>query len=153
MKATVRAFVLSACLSSMLAACGSPSGRIGDLPAISNSASASTVTVVRVSSVIGAANGYIVALDGKDLLGIGSGQHAGFQVPAGEHYISAKCFGGMAPTWKEDSVRFTAAAGAQNYFIITPSGSCAEIKLAGEADVRPHLGSSKPVDLDKTVPR
>lgn len=136
-----------------LAGCGTASGRLGDLPPITNQASASTITVVRVSSIVGAANGYRVALDGQDIFGIGSGEHAEFRVPAGEHYIAAKCFGGMTPTWKEDSLKFAAAPGARNYFLITPSGSCAEIKASNEADTKRHLESGKRVDLEKAAAR
>jgi hypothetical protein len=93
-----------------------------------------------------------VALDGKDIFGIGSGEHAQFAVAPGEHYIAVKCFGGWSPTWKEESLKFSAAAGASTFFLVTPSGSCAEIKPSTEAEVRTHLAGSKRIELDSGAP-
>jgi hypothetical protein len=100
---------------------------------------------------VGAANGYTVAVDGKDLYGIGSGEHAVFQAPAGERYIAVKCFGGWSPTWKEESLKFTAVASKTSYFLIEPTGSCAGIKAITEADAEPHLKGSKAVNLEAKI--
>ena len=137
--------------TALLAGCGSTSGRLGPLPEVKNSSSASKVVVVRVSSMVGAANGYIVALDGKDVLGIGSGEHAEFAVAAGEHYLGVKCFGGFTPTWKENSLRFDARQAAPSYFVVSPNLSCAAVRSADEAEARKLLATSKAVNLDKLV--
>jgi hypothetical protein len=137
---------------SVLTGCGTPSGLIGELPVVPDQANVANVVVVRISSVIGAANGYTVALDGKDIFGIGSGEHAQFAVAPGEHYIAVKCFGGWSPTWKEESLKFSAAAGASTFFLVSPSGSCAEIKPSTEAEARTHLAGSKQVELDAGAP-
>jgi hypothetical protein len=76
-----------------LAACAT-SGRIGEMPKVNNPTTGSKVVVVRISSLVGAANAYTVAVGGKDLFHIGSGEHTEFLVEAGEHSIGVKCFGG-----------------------------------------------------------
>lgn len=134
-----------------LAGCGTTSGRIGELPAVANAASAGKVVTVRIGSIVGAANGYTVALDGKDLYGIGSGEHAEFLVPEGEHYIAVKCFGGWTPTWKEDSVKFLANPSKASYFVISPNLKCADIKPVDEAEAKKRLQGSKSLSLEKMV--
>jgi len=144
---------LAVCLMLGLAGCGTTSGRLGDLPSIPDKEKASRVTVVRVSSFVGAANGYTVALDGKDIFGIGSGEYAEFLVPEGEHFIAAKCFGGWAPTWKEDSLKFVAKSSERNFFVVSPNMKCAEIKVSNDAEAKKHLDSGKRIDLEKPVSR
>lgn len=134
-----------------LVGCGTTSGRIGELPAVANASSAGKVVTVRVSSIVGAANGYTVALDGKDLYGIGSGEHAEFLVPAGEHFIAVKCFGGWTPTWKEDSLKFVANPAEVSYFVISPNLKCADIKAIAEPDAKKQLQGSKFLSLEEKV--
>lgn len=134
-----------------LAGCGTASGRIGDLPAVANAMSAGKVVTVRINSIVGLANGYTVALDGNDLYGIGSGEHAEFVVSEGEHYIAVKCFGGWTPTWKEDSVRFLAVPPETSYFVISPNLKCADIRPIAEADAEKLLRGSKLLNLEKMV--
>lgn len=135
----------------LLVGCGTTSGRLGALPEVSDRASAAKVVVVRISSLVGAANGYIVALDGKDLLGIGSGEYAEFLVPPGEHYLGVKCFGGFTPTWKEDSIKFEAKPLSSNHFVVSPNMNCAAVRAADEQETRKLLLSSKPVNLEKSI--
>jgi len=134
-----------------LAGCGTTSGRIGELPAVANATSAGKVVTVRISSIVGAANGYTVALDGKDLYGIGSGEHAEFLVPEGEHYIAVKCFGGWTPTWRDDSVKFSANPSESSYFVISPNLKCADIKPIPETEAKKLLQGSKFLSLEKMV--
>lgn len=134
-----------------LTGCGTTSGRIGELPVVGNAASAAKVVTVRISSIVGAANGYTVALDGKDLYGIGSGENAEFNLPEGEHYIAVKCFGGWSPTWKEDSLKFVARPLETAYFVISPNMKCADIKAATEAEAKKLLQGSKVLNLEKVV--
>ncbi len=136
-----------------LAGCGTTSGRLGDLPTVSDRASAATVVVARISSLMGAANGYTISVDGKDIFGIGSGEHAEFLVPPGQHYIAVKCFGGFTPTWKEDSLKFEAKASQGSYFVVNPSMSCANIAAASQQEVQKLLPTSKAVSLEKSVSR
>ena len=131
-----------------LAGCAT-SGRIGELPKIDNPAAGGKVVVVRISSFVGAANTYTVALDGSDLFHIRSGEHTDFLVQPGEHYIAVKCFGGWSPTWKEDSKKFVASAATANYFKISPSMSCADIIPVAAAEANALLLSSKFIDLSK----
>lgn len=134
-----------------LTGCGTPSGRIGELPAVANATSAGKVVTVRVSSIVGAAVGLTVALDGKDLFGIGSGEHAEFAVPAGEHLIAVKCFGGWTPTWKEDSLKFIANPTETSYFVISPNMKCAGIEAVPEAEAKKLLERSKSLSLVEKV--
>jgi len=145
MRTTLLAVLLA---SASLVGCGTTSGRLGDLPSISDRANAGNVVVVRISSFQGAANGYTVALDGKDIFGIGSGEHAEFLVPQGEHYLAVKCFGGFTPTWKEDSLRFDAKKLQSNFFVVSPSMSCAAVRTATEQEVKKLLVGSKPINLE-----
>lgn len=131
-----------------LVGCGTTSGRLGELPSVPNKEIASKITVVRISSIVGAVNGYTVALDGKDIFGIGSGEYAEFLVPEGEHFIAAKCFGGWTPTWKEDSLKFIAKPSEHNFFLIRPNMTCAEIKISNESETKKHLETSKRIDLE-----
>jgi hypothetical protein len=129
------------------------SGRIGDLPAIATGSPSSPLVLIRVSSMLGAANSYYVALDGKDLFSIRSGEYTEFPVPAGEHVVTVKCFGGWSPTWKEDAQKFVAVPNQPNHFEISPSMPCAGIKPitaeAGKAAaakstfISPNIPSSK----------
>lgn len=135
----------------MLSGCGTTSGRIGELPNVESGATAAKVVTVRSSSIVGAANGYTVALDGKDLYGIGSGERAEFMVTEGEHYIAVKCFGGWTPTWKEESLKFLAKPSEAAYFAISPNLKCADIKPMAEADARKLLQGSKLLSLEKRV--
>lgn len=132
-----------------LAGCGTTSGLLNPLPEIPERASAGTVVVVRVSSFVGAANGYTVAFDGKDLFGIGSGEYAEFRVPAGVHYLGVKCFGGFTPTWKEDSLKFEAKSSDTNYFVVSPNLSCAAVRPASRDEALKLVPGSKQVALDK----
>jgi hypothetical protein len=135
------------CILLVLAGCGTTSGGLGGLPSITDEANAAKIVVVRVSSLVGATNGYTVALDGSDVFGIGSGEHAEFLVPQGEHYIAVKCFGGWTPTWKADSLKFDAKAAQTHFFLIRPDAKCAEIKPSTQAEAGKHLATSKLVDV------
>lgn len=139
--------IVAAAVCVALVGCGTTSGRISDLPAITNPNTASKVVTIRVSSLVGVANGYTVVLDDKDLLGIGSGEYAEFNVPEGEHYIGVKCFGGWTPTWKTDAVQFKAVASQPNYFEISPNLKCAGIRQIGEKEGIELTKNSKPIDL------
>lgn len=134
-----------------LVGCGTTSGRIGELPAVADAASAGRVVTIRVNSIVGAANGYIVAFDGMDLYGIGSGEHAEFLVPGGEHFIAVKCFGGWTPTWKEDSLKFIAKPSENTYFEIGPNLTCADIKSISETDAQNLLKRSVFLNLEEKV--
>lgn len=143
---------LVACVLAVgLVGCGTTSGRIGELPSVASATPAGKVVTVRVSSMVGAANGYTVALDGNDLYGIGSGEHAEFLLPPGEHFIAVKCFGGWTPTWKEDSLKFTARASEVAYFSISPNIKCADIKSVTESDAKKLLQGSKFLSLKDKV--
>lgn len=137
--------------AALLAGCGTTSGRLGPLPDVSDRSTAAKVVVVRISSMVGAANGYTVAFDGKDVFGIGSGENAEFLAPPGEHYLGVKCFGGFTPTWKEDALKFDATPSSSNYFVISPSLSCAAVRQAEESEAKKLLVGSKPVNLEKPV--
>lgn len=129
----------------ILAGCAS-AGRIGDLPAITDSSASTTLVLIRPSNVIGMTNSYYVAFDGKDVFSIRSGENTHFAIPAGSHTVAVKCFGGWSPTWKEDGKAFVAERGGINYFSISPSMTCSKIEPVGEADGKALLARTTFVD-------
>jgi hypothetical protein len=133
--------VFAALIVVILSGCAS-SGRIGDLPTVIGGSASSQIVLIRVSSLVGAANSYYVALDGKDVFSIRSGQYTTFPIPTGEHFVAVKCFGGWSPTWKEDSKRFVAMKDQTNYFVISPNLSCAEVNSVAEEDGKKKMAES-----------
>ena len=129
-----------------LAGCGT-SGLIGQLPNLDENASTAKVVPIRISSLIGAPNTYVVVLDGKDLINIRSGEHAEFLVPTGKHTIGVKCFGGWSPTWKEDTVDFHAKTNEVLYFKISPNLKCAGIQPIESEESQKLLINSKEIEL------
>ena len=84
----MKKYVVVFCIA-FLTGCAA-SGRIGDMPEIADINSASEVVVIRVSNIVGAANSYIVSLNGNDFFNIGSGENTKFLINEGEHFISVK---------------------------------------------------------------
>ncbi|WP_316682960.1 hypothetical protein [Ralstonia flaminis] len=119
------------------------SGRIGELPTIAAGAPSSSLVLIRTGNLIGATNSYYVALDGKDVFSIRSGEHTQFPIPSGEHTVSVKCFGGWSPTWKEDGKQFVAVEGQPTYFEISPNLSCAKITPMPAETAKTQLAATK----------
>jgi hypothetical protein len=134
-------------LALMITGCAT-SGRIGTLPSVAENESSSQIVLIRVSSFVGGANSYYVALDGKDVFSIRSGEYTKFTIPTGEHFISVKCFGGWTPTWKEEAKKFNALADQGNYFEISPNLNCAEIVSIDSARAMKEMKSSDFVNPD-----
>jgi hypothetical protein len=128
---------------------GCASGPIGKLSPIVDEKRSGEITVIRVSSIVGVANSYIVTLNGTDVFAIRSGQYTKFKFNEGEHYIGIKCFGGWSPTWKQDSLRFTIAPNSSLYFLVSPNMSCASIVSIAEADGRNRMQSSEYVSMEQ----
>jgi hypothetical protein len=95
---------------------------------IADSIQAGNVFVIRNRNILGSAVSYYITLDGTDMFAIRVGQHTKFSIAAGEHYLGVKCFGGWAPTWKEDSKKFNLLPQGDAYFLVSPSLSCADIQ-------------------------
>jgi len=100
------------------------------------------LVVMRVSSIVGAAATLYVALDGKDIFAIRSGEHTEFKIGSGEHYIGVKCFGGWTPTMKEQSMLFTALAEKEYFFEISPNLSCAGIEPVAPDAAKKRIATS-----------
>ena len=128
----MRQLLLVLCLAVGISGCAS-SGRIGEIPAVPLGQPAGKLVVIRVSSFVGVTNCYYIALDGKDIFAIRSGQYTEIPVGAGEHNIAVKCFGGWTPTWKEDSIKFVVSSGNESFFVVSPNMTCAQI-IPSEAD-------------------
>jgi len=143
--------ILIAGIVLFLSACGTTSGLLNKLPEVGDNNNAGKVVVARVKMFLGGGNGYAIALDGKNIIGIGSGEHTEFFVPVGEHTIAVRCFGGIVPMQHEDLLNFTAKATEVNYFLISANMSCAEIKESTEAELSEHLKNSKQVDLTNMI--
>ncbi|CAJ0817765.1 hypothetical protein [Ralstonia flaminis] len=131
-----------AVLCASLSGCAT-SGRIGDLPTIAAGAPSSSLVLIRPSSLVGATNSYYVALDGKDVFSIRSGENTQFPIPSGEHTVSVKCFGGWSPTWKEDGKQFVAVEGQSSYFEINPNLTCAKIMPMPAEAAKTQLAATK----------
>lgn len=143
----IRSIILIA-LVSVITGCAT-SGRIGTLPSVADNEPSSQLVLMRVSSIVGAANSYYVALDGKDVFSIRSGEYTEFPISTGEHFVSVKCFGGWTPTWKEEAKQFTALSNQTNYFEISPNLSCAEIVPIEPTKAKKKMKSSDFVSPDE----
>jgi hypothetical protein len=104
--------------------------------------SSSKLVLLRVSSIVGAANNYYVTLDGKVILTIGAGEYTEFLIPTGEHFISVYCFGGWTSTWKEDAKQFYAYPNQTYHFEISPNLSCAKIISISQEQAKKDLENS-----------
>ena len=104
-----------------------PSGPLGPMPVVADQANAGSIEIMRVNRVVGAANSYLIALDGREIISIRTGQHVAFRADPGEHSITVKCFGGWFPTWKEDTTKFIILGPDVRYFKIEPNPWCASI--------------------------
>lgn len=133
--------VLSVILIATLVGCAA-TGQIGNLPHIAADELSSKLVLIRVNSIVGAANNFYVTLDGKVILSIGSGEYAEFPISTGVHFISVYCFGGWSPTWKEDAKQFYASPNQTYHFEISPSLSCAKIISISQEKARKGLENS-----------
>ena len=129
--------------------CSSPS-RYNELPAISDREMAGKIVVVRTSSFAGALSRWDIALDGKGLFYIGSGEYTEFLLPEGEHYITVRCWQGCVTGGMryEDTVKFNLKASQTNYFLVSPSLKCAKITLSNEIEAKKHIERSKFINLE-----
>jgi TonB family protein len=136
-----------ACIAGALILTGCASaGHIGELPAIADGMPSSTLVLVRPSNLIGMANSLYIALDGNDVFSIRSGDNTHFAIPAGQHTIAVKCFGGWSPTWKEDSKGFSAEPDRASYFSVSPSMTCAKIEQVSEVEGKALVANTTYVD-------
>lgn len=133
----------------LVAGCAA-SGRIGTLPPVPDPASAGTVTVIRPSHLVSAANAFTIAVNGADLLAINAGERATFRLPAGPARVSVKCFGGWSPTWKESATAVTVPAGGTVYLRVAPDMSCAGIAPVPATDAPALLDGTSEIDLAST---
>lgn len=105
-----------------------PHGLLRALPI--ESGQAASLTVIRESSPLGAGARKTISVDHEDVLGLGNGEHATIQIPAGERLIEASCHGGGAGKY----VRLRAEAG-RHYYVTTRSAfMCLPPVLIDEAD-------------------
>ena len=116
------------------------------LPTIAAGAGSSTLVLARDSSLVGMTNSYYVALDGKDVFSIRSGENTHFPIPLGQHTVTVKCFGGWSATWKEDGKTFVAEQNTASYFSISPNLTCAKIAQVNEVDGKALVAKTKFID-------
>jgi len=141
----------------ILSGCGYRSGRHNELPAIPDKGMAGKIVVVRISSIFGLLLGWQIAVDGKGLLGIGSGEYAEFLLPEGEHYITLRCsqstidYGIPHTLYFEDTLKFIAKASQPIYFIASPSWKCGKIRRSNEIEAQKHIKRSKFIKLENKV--
>ena len=128
---------------------GCASGPIGHLPTIKAPHAAGKVTVMRNRNIVGSANSYYITLDGQDIFKIRIGQYTDFKLNAGEYYIGLKCFGGWSPTWKNESLKLKVLPNSEYFFIVSPSGTCAEIEELDEKLAKSIIPNSKYVSMEQ----
>jgi hypothetical protein len=132
----------------LLTGCAS-SGRLAPLPLVDPGKSSAKLLVYRISSMIGVTNSYSLLLDGKEVFSIRSGEHTEFLIESGEHLLGVKCFGGWNPTWKENFVLHNFSTDTMNFFEISPSGNCADIRLVSADEGRKRLVDSTFINPEK----
>jgi hypothetical protein len=135
-----------------LAGCVGPGWWIQESPKIDNPAECGKVVVVRISSFLGSALDYTVALDGRELFRIYSGEYTEFLVQPGDHEIAVNCFEYWSKTLRIDSKKFVGSAAAVNYFKISPVmpfGTRAVIIPVAADEANALLRSSKFIDPSK----
>jgi hypothetical protein len=118
------------------------------LPTITDRGMAGKVVVVRIKMFYGVLKSFLVALDGKDIFWINSGEHTEFFVPEGEHYITVKycnpsgvLFPGPS-AFKEHPFKFVVKASETIFFLVSPDFDCPKIKLSNETEAKKHLEGS-----------
>jgi uncharacterized protein YceK len=136
-------------VAATLAGCGTTSGQIGELPAVVSNTDASSVTILRTSSAMGLMQGYAVALDGKEVLGIGSGEYSKLFVPEGEHTLTLHCFGNWSAEAKQGNVTFSAKIRENQFFLITPGLACGSIRAIDQGTAEKEMLGSRVIDLDR----
>jgi len=120
---------------------------------------AGKIVVVRMSSFFGVLNVWQVAVDGKDLFGIGSGEYTEFFLSEGAHQISLRCSQpgldllrhDWGATHHEDTIKFIANPSKTTFFVLSPSLACGKISLSNETEANKHIGQSKFINLEKTL--
>jgi len=150
-KENVRKLIMKKTLTgrSSIVIAGCATGRIGRLPRIENVGLAGEVTIIRVSSMTGVTNSYIITLDGQDIFGIRSGQYTKCKLNPGEYYIGVRCFGGWAPIWNEDSIKVTVTPNGRSYYLVRPDISCASIEPITEAEAQKRIPKSKYISMEQ----
>lgn len=128
---------------------GCVSGPIGNLPTIAEEEGAGEVTVIRISSIVGATNSFKITLNGKEIFGIRSGQYTTFKLNEGKHEIGIKCIGGWAPTWKEETVKLTVSRNSNSYFLVGPGRRCAYIRRITEEEGQERIQKSEYVSMEQ----
>jgi hypothetical protein len=123
------------------------SGQIGTLPTVTPTTEA-TVHVFRQSNLMGMLNTFRIAFDKKNLFNIGNGTFVTFPVPAGQHDIAVKCFGGMLPVVQTEDLQQNFAAGQEYYFAVAPDViTCASIQLYPNDEGPSMMAGLTPIKL------
>ena len=116
---------------------------------------AGKIVVVRTSSFAGVLQGWQIALDGKGLFGINSGEYSEFLLSEGEHSITLRCSQAFMdcclPSVQhyEDTLDFFIEASQTIYFLASPSLKCGKIRLSDETEAKKHIEGSKFINLQK----
>ncbi len=128
---------------------GCSHGLIGILPEIGNVDDTAEMIIIRNKNVMGAALSYKITLNMQDIVGIRVGEYCKFSVPAGQHTLGLKCFGGWSPTTKEMSIDVLCKPNTKYYFLLSPSSICAEIEPINEEEGLKRISKSEYLDIVK----
>ena len=127
---------------------GCASGPIGRLPNIEDNNQVGNVFVIRNKSIAANTISYYITLNDNEIFAISVGQYTKLRIASAEHNIGVKCFGGLTPTWKEDSIKFTLLAQQDAYFIVSPSISpCADIQSINPESGKEWINKSEYVRM------
>ena len=143
----MRRFIIVSLLL-ILSGCGVKSGILSELPAITNQGMAGKVVLVRTSNLLGVAVSWDIAIDGKDLFSIGSGEYTEFLLPEGEHFIVLRgCQSCRDPYG--NILKFDIKASQTIYFLVSPSLTCCKIRLSDETVAKKYIKRSKFISLEE----
>jgi hypothetical protein len=115
-------------LSVLLAGCGAPGMVMAPLPAISDTAQAVEVAVIRPVNFIASEFPFYIAIGEQNVAPIRSGESVRFSLPSGRHSIAIRCLDALSPNFKETRFDYEFAPKGQAFFVVAPKFDCATIE-------------------------
>lgn len=136
MRSCFSSVVLCISLFWVIAGFGCASGRIGELPRVTDPERAAELIVVRRSAAVGAPVSYGVAINGKEVLALRSGTHAGFPIDSGDQVIQAWCLSDALGLSKKSTLRLPVQPGQTYYVEVSPgdAATCARVQRIEAAE-------------------
>ena len=127
--------LIAAFITALLAACGADQP-LRPLPAVTDPARASDVTVIRPRGFVAEESTFYITHGGSAISEIGPGQHISFRVPAGRQSIGTRCIG-------DSTTIIHDFAPGQVTLVVNPSGQCASIQAIDAGTARGLLAQTR----------